>query len=110
METKHTPGPWRIDVNGSDKWSVDYDGPSSTYMTICGERKEPIGFAVEPDAFGDDAELEANARLFAAAPCLLDAAQRLLTSINEMDPEQRGCSTVAYAELYDAIAKATGAA
>lgn len=70
----HTPGPWRIDVNGSEDWSVDYDGPSSAYMTICGARPQPVCFAVEPSAYGNDDEIEANARLIAASPDLLAAA------------------------------------
>lgn len=73
---KHTPGPWRIDVNGSENWSVDYEGPSSTFMTICAQgRREPVGFAVEPTAWGSDEEIEANARLIAAAPDLLEALE-----------------------------------
>ena len=72
---KHTPGPWRIDVNGSENWTVDYEGPSSTFMTICASgRREPVGFAVEPTAWGNDDEIEANARLIAAAPDLLAVA------------------------------------
>lgn len=76
---KHTPGPWRIDVNGSENWTVDYEGPSSTFMTICANgRREPVGFAVEPTAWRNDDEIEANARLIASAPDLLEALGQLL--------------------------------
>lgn len=82
---KHTPGPWRIDVNGSENWTVDYEGPSSTFMTICASgRREPVGFAVEPTAWGNDDEIEANARLIAAAPEMFDY---ILSSA------QNGCAT-----------------
>lgn len=67
----HTPGPWRVDNNGGDRWSVDFEGPSSSYIPITGGRKEPVAFAVEPTAYGT--AVEANARLIAAAPELLEA-------------------------------------
>ena len=112
-EVKHTPGPWRIDVNGSDKWSVDYEGPSSTYMTICARgRRAPIGFAVEPSAWGNDEEIEANARLIAAAPDLLAVAIKSHEPYVGLDEEDIRClygadeADLAMA-LRDAIARAT---
>jgi len=78
-----TKGPWRIDVNGSENWSVDYDGPSSQYMTICGNRKEPVAFAVQPDAFADQ-EIEANARLIAAAPTMAEALEPFATVLADV--------------------------
>lgn len=76
----HTAGPWRVDVNGGEDWSVDYDGPSSQYMTICGGRRAPVAFAVEPNAFRDG-EIEANARLIAAAPELLEALKAAIGAL-----------------------------
>lgn len=111
----HTPGPWRIDVNGSEDWSVDYDGPSSTYMTICGARPQPVCFAVEPSAYGNDEEVEANARLIAAAPDLLVSARAaekaLLTFCNHYVIEDRDhdiAAERAISSLRDAISRATG--
>lgn len=54
--TQHTPGPW----------SVGYDGPS---LPIIDSHEGFIAFVKQPD---DDAT-EANARLIAAAPDLLEA-------------------------------------
>ncbi|MFN3836740.1 MAG: hypothetical protein ACK4MI_03410 [Brevundimonas sp.] len=107
----HTPGPWRIDVSGSEDWSVDYDGPSSTYMTICGARPQPVCFAVEPSAYDNDEEIEANARLIAAAPELLAAAQRVLAGLNaRIDAADPSSVPVFHGivDLHDAISRATG--
>lgn len=59
----HTKGPWRIDDNGPGLWSMNYDWPAPRFMTK-GPR-EPVGFAVEPSAHGNDEEIEASARLIA---------------------------------------------
>jgi len=83
----HTPGPWAVNVNGGEGWSVDYDGPSSTYMTICGQRRAPVAFAVQPSAFGGDDEIEANARLIASAPCMLSALLSTRDSLQAMADE-----------------------
>ena len=108
MGTKHTPGPWRIDVNGSEEWSVDYDGPSSTYMTICGARPQPVCFAVEPSAYGNDEEVEANARLIAAAPDLLDACLWLKVYAEvQVRRHPDAPDTPKWQSMLDAIAKAT---
>lgn len=110
----HTPGPWRIDVNGSEDWSVDYDGPSSTYMTICGDRPQPVCFAVEPSAYGNDEEIEANARLIAAAPDLLAALVEARDALHQHyvdwdgEPEDAAPLQVARAKCEAAISRATG--
>lgn len=100
----HTPGPWRIDVNGSEDWSVDYDGPSSTYMTICGDRPQPVCFAVEPSAYDNDEEIEANARLIAAAPDLLAAVWALVEHFERVDGDASHKAVIKQAT--DAIGKA----
>ena len=107
----HTPGPWRIDVNGSEDWSVDYDGPSSTYMTICGARPQPVCFAVEPSAYGNDEEVEANARLIAAAPDLLAALIEARDALHQHyvdwdgEPEDAVSLQLARSKCDDAIAR-----
>lgn len=88
VAVKHTPGPWRTT-------GVYID---SDFGTVC-----HATFSADLSSGSP----EANARLIAAAPDLLEAGQKLMRSIQEMDPEQRGCSTVAYAEMFEAIAKAT---
>jgi hypothetical protein len=62
MESKHTPGPWLAVEDGTDSWRVGSD----THGGIC-VLHDPM--AVE---LGTVAELEANARLIAAAPMLAD--------------------------------------
>jgi hypothetical protein len=110
----HTPGPWRIDVNGSEDWSVDYDGPSSTYMTICGARPQPVCFAVEPSAYGNDEEVEANARLIAAAPDLLAALISARDALHQHyvdwdgEPEDAVPLQLARSKCEAAISRATG--
>lgn len=67
METKHTPGPWRIGT----------PGPNGCYTigTVRGLMTAMIAHSRnEPD---QAIEAEANARLIAAAPCLLEALQAL---------------------------------
>jgi hypothetical protein len=58
MNTKHTPGPWHIGTTGH---VVNFDR-----CRIC---------TLEPMPGNDTAEIDANARLIAAAPIMLDALQ-----------------------------------
>lgn len=101
----HTPGPWHIDTNGSERWTVDFEGPTSSYITIGGPRKAPIAFAVEPSAYGG--RVDANARLIAAAPDLLEALKVAHSELGNLPEElfdetkQRACALA-----YAAIAKA----
>lgn len=82
METKHTPGPWRVDV-----WKYSMATPPRECPTIVAE-KDAIAevFALWcPD--DREAERIANAHLIAAAPELLAALEGLLA---EMDSYQYG--------------------
>lgn len=88
MTTKHTPGPWRFKPH-----SVD-----SNYMLI---------FCSPDQGEGDNLRGycgEANARLIAAAPDLLEALQRLVMDGDVRDSAGKGAINEALA----AIAKATG--
>lgn len=63
MEVKHTPGPWAADENGciheaGDRWA---------YI--------PMASPFREEFWNGDQEAIANARLIAAAPCLLEAAK-----------------------------------
>ena len=73
----HTPGPWRECRGSSDRgclcglvWSAAADIP----VASCDLREELI-----PDHFAPLAERQANARVIAAAPDLLEALQRLMS-------------------------------
>ena len=79
MSAQHTPGPWRS--ANSDDWNVSCDlHGTSSYVAIGQANGKPVCFAVahSPSLFdtaSSDAELDANARLIAAAPELLEACQ-----------------------------------
>ena len=97
---KHTPGPWITD----DKQSGDvfrYVMPENgSVLPIC---------RLDVDRF----EAEANARLIAAAPELLEALEAMLSHTADLDPMQgfrpeEDFSAVKQARA--AIAKATGVA
>jgi hypothetical protein len=93
-KTKHTPGPWRTDFNSYDnQWRVyEKNGPP-----IINSLFKPSG------EIG-----EANARLIAAAPDLLEACEVLLKAA----PELWGDDIEKWPRLMDrveaAIAKAEG--
>lgn len=65
---KHTPGPWTIEEYGDD------DAPA---LVIHKDSESRICFLATPGSHGDPAMIEADARLIAAAPELLEAAQLL---------------------------------
>ena len=71
METKFTKGKWCIgDVNTK---IVGTNKPDIKYIAICDQDK---------DIYNEEAE--ANAKLIASAPCLLEALQYI---INDIKPE-----------------------
>lgn len=97
METKHTPGPWRLDRSENDATSKHlaelYGLPQSTGLAIVGNvREQAAGVrsyttvaVVNTDAW----EAEANARLIAAAPemyALLDDALRVVVDATPDGP------------------------
>ena len=104
-EEKHTPGPWHADISRS------YGFPSSLTPNI------PINPVVMGSPVNRSLakvprlypEAEANARLIAAAPDLLDALKALTHSLDVEDlvhDDQRSSFAAAIA----AIAKSTGGA
>lgn len=91
MEHKHTPGPWRLagrQVNGA--------------ILIRGsEATSEIAVVLQNDR---RYSIEANARLIAAAPCMLDALQAIEDFISG-NPD----AVEPFGIVRTAIAKATGA-
>lgn len=66
MKTNHTPGPWRIDYNGKDS--------ADAVPRIKGNSVENVAFI--PAYEHPRPEMQANARLIAAAPDLLGALEK----------------------------------
>ena len=96
MNTNHTPGPWEWDAEpGHGVWV------SSEDVGIC---------QVDFDRALTDADYKANARLIAAAPDLLDAAQTAYKAMiaAELSDSSRAEWESSIAKLNQAIAKATG--
>lgn len=77
-----TPGPWRAGVE-ADEWTVDngWDNEGLAYKHVGIANDDPIAIVVVPASFGMDEELDANARLIAAAPDLLSALRALMESM-----------------------------
>jgi hypothetical protein len=90
MSVMHTPGPWQTDRN-----NVHHHCLNNDWVEVW-----------SPEAFGASEEtMEANARLIAAAPELLEALQTLMGPIDGLQ-----ANLDAAAKARAAIAKATGGA
>ena len=98
--SKHTPGPWKtVARNYPIADTGDYDG---CWEVLTGDPKKPI-----VQIWGDSDEDEANARLIAAAPDLLEALKDTLQLLEVYCGDfEEGTRKQARA----AIAKAEGAA
>ncbi len=94
--SKHTPGPWRVGL-ADDTVVTTQDGDE--IVLVQGDYGDPTAWPV----------MEANARLIAAAPELLEALQGLLQLVDELradDPNWVLVPEVIAARA--AITKATG--
>lgn len=110
MSDKHTPGPWML--TESDRFDKE--------MVITTQHRldESIGCICEMDVYFTGQigiEQEANARLIAAAPDLLEAAQRFVEVMDEsFDHPDTASEIDKLNKVADAaraaIAKATGGA
>ena len=98
----HTPGPWKV-VRERRRFNI-HDGPLNQGLATCYETGGTLGRA------------EANARLIAAAPELLEIAKRAIVNLNdwaaseeerEYDITAEGLRSLSRA-LGEVIAKAEG--
>ena len=98
MSAKHTPGPWLTDRNNAHTGQIAtvYHCIGNDWIEIWTDKWAETGLG--------EGEQEANARLIAAAPELLDALIELADCGAEAWGEDRPCVRIAR----DAIAKATG--
>ena len=97
----HTPGPW-VAVKNSCFWDINIAGSWLTVADACASKHLPDG---------DNGE--ANARLIAAAPELLEALKEMLVDYDDASGEWSGSDVIAKAyRIIDkaraAIAKAEG--
>ena len=95
--SSHTPGPWAVA-------NVGWVASLATDQTICGMYAVKSGF--------DHTETDANARLIAAAPDLLEALGQTLNAMIhlELSDSSKIEWEASKAAAYAAIAKATGGA
>ena len=102
----HTPGPWRVGAGNGEgsifcaEGRMTFSKKGTTLHPICNMVDGPMSF----HAVGE-AEDEANARLIAAAPCMLEALRNLV-----MDWERVIGPIPEDHEAQVAIAKAEGGA
>ena len=96
METKHTPGPWWYDLDPKYIDSLAIRASVQIVATVWGTEQE--GEAGQ--------ENQNNARLIAAAPELLEAAQALVSHLSDMEGG-KWLRNRAGEELQTAISKAT---
>ena len=100
MEAKHTPGPWKLNTDGD------------TGMNDSGCILDSVGHVIVTDIYGTfkngrtTGEAEANARLIAAAPDLLAAAESVLAFLEQIG--YHGGGNTPAINLQRAIAKARG--
>lgn len=102
METKHTPGPWHVATKRIfGKASVHDVNDGTVAATRIGNRK---GYA------HTEAEDQANARLIAAAPDLLEHCETLVAALNRRlsgNTNHGNIDELALLNARDAITKAT---
>ena len=103
MSTQHTPGPWYVGTEFNDQGRHIYAAQKVRHED--GDEWHPLIACTDDDERLVD--WQANARLIAAAPDLLEALQRMLDAPSHGTHEaMRRANEAARA----AIAKATGAA
>ena len=106
--SKHTPGPWFVEADGAGVYVM-----TETMMVASPSPMDR--HPTDSDEYIDGPETEANARLIAAAPDLLDALQAIEPFIPTTSAADGGAAAysanVRAADMVRAaIAKATGSA
>ena len=100
MSGKPTPGPWTIEEYGDD------DAPT---LVIHKDSESRVCFMATPGSHGDPATIEADARLIAAAPEMLEALKHAYEALAWYDGLQfEYGGKIADEVISAAIAKAEG--
>lgn len=112
---KHTPGPWAAHYDNKwCKWSVrSANAADLAEAPIYYELAEGIGGHVRGKSFNDYSEVEANARLIATAPDLLEALEAMVFGAGAVAVHHEGerkALQMAVDIALAAIAKARGEA
>ena len=68
MDVKHTPGPWRVEIGGEEIVVEGCGNPAGTIAVVAGRKS---------------VEIEANARLIAAVPDLLDELEAIVDFVEQ---------------------------
>ncbi|KKM94461.1 hypothetical protein LCGC14_1198020 [marine sediment metagenome] len=106
---EHTPGPWEVD----GPWQVETDlsrfgmGERRTDWRVHGFIGKPSRTIAEVGGWKDRPNAEADARLIAAAPELLEAAEEILDVSGYRLTQDRRPGTM-LEKLLQAVEKATG--
>jgi hypothetical protein len=98
MTTKHTPGPWTDKGTDWHGWAVEYHDDCA-WCFVGPPKKTPVAIIIGK---GVGMDIDANARLIAAAPDLMAALQGVVAVADR--------ATVEFDAARAAIAKATGGA
>lgn len=114
QKSKHTPGPWKVHRSySSGLMSLALAGELPNYVPIETPFKEgAFADATSGDSPWEPSEIEANARLIAAAPEMLEALEEFIRFIDLppwAQPNEIACyRAAAVASAEAAIAKAKG--
>lgn len=81
--TSHTPGPWGANTEQSEHHDL-------YARVIFDQTGHPIGTASDFNNTDRDAEVDANARLMAAAPELLAALEAILRRLTDAEADMQG--------------------
>lgn len=99
METKHTKGEWNVgELDKTRIWVIHQNGLSSCIAKCDNQHYKSFNKYIDIDS----SELEANAKLIAASPLLLDA----LIEVEKWAAEF-GIGSIQYEKIINAIKKAT---
>ena len=104
MGIKHTPAPWRVSSESPRIIKKDYRaiGSDAGFLIASTMGHDNSGF------YASEQEADANARLIAAAPELLEALEMCTKAMASVLPDFNPCDQAAYDKARAAIAKAKG--
>lgn len=104
MGIKHTPAPWRVSSESPRIIQKDYRaiGSDAGFLIASTMGHDNSGF------YASEQEADANARLIAAAPELLEALEACTKAMASVLPDFNPYDQAAYDKARAAIAKAKG--